>query len=371
MAASEITPEQPEQRRGPYGLAGRLHAKSEPHDGPAPVASGPSGIPGIMSLNISLDSFGRSQAPAPAKKETAPAGVPAIRQPGRKVAPIPADAEPALAALAEFMRSLRTKSNLTLKQLSVECNYSEAALSLASSGKSVPHREIVEAFARGCRASASEMREVRWLWTEADRNRPGSGGIRPADPGGSGSGGGGARSRRHRPEPPTAEQLGTLVALVREAAHEENRAEFRAPDPIRTALTLCTTPDDFVTLLEQVMNDRDLELKEMPTLADRRGLRLRKADLDAVFDDTQLPSTETLHAFLTACGLRAEQTELWHRHVVRLKIAQIRNSDTAPAPRGLRRTLRRHYQRPATMILLGMLTACVQIVIVLLPRLGR
>jgi hypothetical protein len=371
VAVSVLSPEEPNKRRGPYGLAGRLPSgKPVLRTGPelTPGSADPAAVPGIMALGVSLDSFGRTDT---AERTQEPSPAPNTRRPsGRKVSPIPPDTEPALAALVEYMRGLRIHSGMTLKKLSGQCNYSEAALSTAASGKSVPNWEIVAAFTEGCGASASEMREVRRLWIEADRNRPGNGGIRPVSNDGSGGGGGSRRRHRYRAEQPTA-QLGTLVALVREAVQEEDRAEFKSPDPLRTALSLCTTPDDFVALLKHLMDDKQLRPKEIPALAARHGLQIGKPDLDAVFDQTRLPATETLHAFLVACGIETEQTLLWHHHAARLKIAQIRGADAPPPIHGLGAALRQHYHRPTTMILMGMLTAFVQVVVVLYPHWGK
>lgn len=362
-----MTPEDPGQRRGPYGLAGRLPSPKAARRGAGPEASAaPARIPGSMVLGgISLDAFGGSDS-ATATEAPAPAAVLVPRRPsGRKVSPIPPDAEPALAALVTYMRGLRDGSGLTLKQLSKNCNYSEAALSTAASGKSVPNWEIVSAFAEGCGASDSQMREVQRLWTEADRNRPGNGGIRPGGRGdGDGDGGSSRRSRR-RTDTYDGQQGSTLVALVREAVREEDRPEFKSPDPIRTALSLCTTPGDFVALLRHLMDDQHLRPKDMPALAARKGFRIGKDDLDAVFDRQRLPETETLHSFLVACGIETEQTLLWHHHAARLKIAQIRSAETSPPIQGITATLRQHYHRPATMVLLGMATTLIQVFIVI------
>lgn len=351
-----MTPEDPRQRRGPYGLAGRLQ-----RGGPGASAA-PDRIPSSMR-GISLDSFGASTASGTSAEAVAPVLVPR-RPSGRKVSPIPPDAEPALAALVGYMRGLRDGSGLTLKQLSKCCNYSEAALSTAASGKSVPNWEIVAAFAHGCGASDSQMHEVRQLWTEADRNRPGNGGIRPSRGGDSGSGGGSRRSRR-RTDAYDGQLGSTLVALVREAVKEEDRPEFKSPDPVRTALSLCTTPGDFVALLKHLMDDQHLRPKDVPALAARRGFQIGKDDLDAIFDRQHLPETETLHSFLVACGIETEQTLLWHHHAARLKIAQIRGAETPPPIQGITATLRQHYHRPASMILVGMVTTFVQVFIVI------
>ncbi|MFE0229897.1 helix-turn-helix domain-containing protein [[Kitasatospora] papulosa] len=86
---------------------------------------------------------------------------------GRSETAVPADASPPVRELAERLRKVRAAAGLTYVQLSQMSGFSTASLSRAASGRSVPSRAIVDAFATTAGLSASGHAELVQLHERA------------------------------------------------------------------------------------------------------------------------------------------------------------------------------------------------------------
>ncbi|MGF0174541.1 helix-turn-helix transcriptional regulator [Streptomyces sp. Marseille-Q5077] len=298
---------------------------------------------------------------------------------------IASQASDELTRLVKALRKVRGDAGLNLTQLSKRCHYSVATLSTAASGKTVPRWETVWAFVTACDPNADE---TSWngLWeaakqagTKASHNqRPAKGtdntaavpSPRSARPQGSrkpawrGGSRGQADESTAAPNQPPVMPSESLLELLREAAETSERVSSgpRVPaDPLRTALGLCTTSDDFVALLKQVRLEADLSIREISHRSESLSVPISRTSVADVLAGRRLPSTEQLHAFLLACGMPPEKTLIWHHTVTRLKISQIRHEDSSPLA-VLRFTPERH--QIFTMVI-GLVLLVIQMVQVL------
>ncbi|WP_331762014.1 helix-turn-helix domain-containing protein [Streptomyces sp. NBC_01546] len=272
-----------------------------------------------------------------------------------------------VAELARELRALRRRSNLTYKELASTSHYSAAALSTAASGKTVPKWEMVEAFVRGCGYSG-DMRTWRTIHRNAVARVAGeevrksvtqSAGadlveIQQSEPEDREKSDGHAlvrgRSRRGRPVPdptPISPPPDGLLALVQQfmEAHQDDelqRVTSPAVDRMHTALALCTTPKDVLSVMRELVADRGLTIADLEKRS-RRSYPISGATFSHVLNGDELPTTEWLHIFLMACGLEAERTLIWHHTVTRIKIANLRHRQTPPpmpkSPAAAERTL--------------------------------
>ncbi|MCX4818490.1 helix-turn-helix domain-containing protein [Streptomyces sp. NBC_01142] len=263
---------------------------------------------------------------------------------------IPAKTPMEVAELARELRAIRRGSNLTYKQLSERCHYSAAALSTAASGNAVPKWDIVEAFVRGCgytgsldtwsrlhknalvraageeshKAAAARISEDEQAADAEDRSET-TGSIRLPRP-----------RRRIVPDPEGAipGQPDGLLALVQQFMEhhqpdELERVTSPTVDHMHTALALCTTPEDVLSLMRELVADKGLTISDLEKRS-ATFYRISAATFSHVLTGKELPTTEWLHIFLTACGLEAERTLIWHHTATRIKIANLRHRNTPP-----------------------------------------
>lgn len=259
-----------------------------------------------------------------------------------------------LRSLAIELRRLRKRSGLTYSQLAVRSHYSTAALSTAASGKAVPTWETVEAFVLGCGYDgdmALWKRMYRTACRDAGRSssedtgnnplprqpvaarvtralrRPSE--LIPTDP---------PPVPAPAPVPSSAPaQPGGLLALVQQALEYEREdsrvTKVMAADHTHTALALCTTAEDVIELMNELVLEKGLSI---PELVERSGsiYQISEATFTQVLGGNQLPTTEWLYIFLAACGLEEDRTVIWHFTVTRIKIANMRHprhEDVIPA----------------------------------------
>ncbi|MFJ3221179.1 helix-turn-helix domain-containing protein [Kitasatospora sp. NPDC086801] len=83
---------------------------------------------------------------------------------GRQEKPIAAT-EPALGRLAAWLREQRERAELTYRQLAVRTNYHPTTLQRATSGRTMPNWEVVEALTRAC---DGDLKTARRKWTHAN-----------------------------------------------------------------------------------------------------------------------------------------------------------------------------------------------------------
>jgi len=305
-----------------------------------------------------------------------------MSRPENNIAP---GASEELTYLVKALRKVRGEAGINLTELSKRCHYSVATLSTAASGKTVPRWETVWSFVTACDPDADETYWTE-LWKAAKQagpkarptTRPAQDADSAAVPSPRSARPPGSRkpvwrSTRNQstdtttaPSPTSATPTESLLELLREAAETSERVSHapRVPaDPLRTALGLCTTPDDFVALLKQVREDANLSIREISHRSETLSVPISRTSLADVLAGRRLPSTEQLHAFLLACGMPPEKTLIWHHTVTRLKISQIRHEDPSPSQLAvLRFTPERH--QILTMII-GVILLVIQMVQVL------
>ncbi|GAB1340529.1 hypothetical protein ACE1SV_71190 [Streptomyces sp. E-15] len=265
---------------------------------------------------------------------------------------IPATAPMEVAELARELRALRRSSGLTYKQLSDKCHYSAAALSTAASGKSVPKWELVEAFVRGCGYTADlttwkrlyQNAHVRARTEEAAKAQipvpapePTPGHVDPEthQPR--------LLTRRKavtEPEAVIPAQPDGLLALVQRFMDAHLELDAGAPDDlqrvsslttdhIHTALALCTTPEDVLSVMRELVANKGLTIGDLERRS-RAIYPISGTTFAHVLNGDELPTTEWLNIFLRACGVHQERTLIWHYTVTRIKIANLRHRKTPP-----------------------------------------
>ncbi|MEU8749722.1 helix-turn-helix transcriptional regulator [Streptomyces chartreusis] len=261
---------------------------------------------------------------------------------------IPTDIPMSLKSLAIDMRTLRRDSKLTISELAKAAGYSTAAISGATSGKTVPSWHLVKAFVEGCgydgdmerweRAHRAARRDVKGSGSSEDTGEhqiPRLGNIgsllrRAADP---------------APPPPVPVQPDGLLALIQEARHFERRdkrvSSVTSADHMHTALALCTTPEDVIELMNELVDDKGLSIKDLEERS-QRHFPISDNTFTQVLNGSQLPTTEFLYIFLSACGLEEERTVMWHFTVTRIRISLLRRAqrDSVMKSRRRRRELR-------------------------------
>ncbi|MGA5281573.1 helix-turn-helix domain-containing protein [Streptomyces griseoincarnatus] len=312
---------------------------------------------------------------------------------------IPATAPMEVAELARELRALRRSSGLTYKDLAGKSHYSAAALSTAASGKTVPKWEVVESFVRGCgftgslttwtrlyqnaaaRAKAEEaaanvkIQAPEGTATEADkkveeRGEPHQ--LRILAP-----------RRKPVPEPEAVRpvQPDGLLALVQRFmdAHvqldaqlpdEPQRVSSLTVDHVHTALALCTTPEDVLNVMRELVANKRLTIGDLERRS-RQFYPISGATFAHVLNGDELPTTEWLNIFLRACGVDQERTLIWHYTVTRIKIAHLRHRKTPPplvATPGEPEAKKIRYADQAAKLLGVLVTAGVTIVLTLLLR---
>lgn len=271
---------------------------------------------------------------------------------------IPATAPMEVAELARELRALRRSSGLTYKELAGKSHYSAAALSTAASGKTVPKWDVVESFVRGCgftgditawtrlyqnaaaRAKAEEaaanvkIQAPEGTATEADKKVEDRGEQhQPRIP---------RPRRKPAPEPEVVRptQPDGLLALVQRFmdahvqldAHlpdEPQRVSSLTVDHVHTALALCTTPEDVLTVMRELVANKGLTIGDLERRS-RQFYPISGATFAHVLNGDELPTTEWLNIFLRACGVDQERTLIWHYTVTRIKIAHLRHRKTPP-----------------------------------------
>lgn len=252
---------------------------------------------------------------------------------------IPSDVPLSLRSLAIDMRTLRKDSNLTIKELAAVTGYSTAALSGATAGKAVPSWELVHAFVVGCgyqgsmeqwtrahRAARRDMRGSSGSEDTGEHQVPRLTNLVPLLRRGS--------DQAAPPAPPGPPQPEGLLALVQQARKYERRekrvSSVTSADYMHTALALCTTPEDIVELMNELVADKGLSVQELVERS-RKHLPIGISDttFTQVLSGSQLPAlptTEWLYIFLSACGLEEERTVMWHFTVTRIRISLMRQA---------------------------------------------
>jgi transcriptional regulator with XRE-family HTH domain len=115
------------------------------------------------------------------------------------------------------------------------------------------------------------------------------------------------------------------VARAEQTGHRIGTPNLLQPDPVLGALSLCTTPLDFMGMLRETYKKSGRTLDTISRRCTRLGWVVGKSTLSSMLRNSRLPDTHQLHAFLLACDVSAEQIEPWHYHLTRLKIAEMRN----------------------------------------------
>ncbi|MEW2582456.1 helix-turn-helix domain-containing protein [Streptomyces virginiae] len=246
---------------------------------------------------------------------------------------IPAGALLEVAELARALRELRRRSNLTYRELASVSHYSAAALSSAASGRAVPKWEVVEAFVRGCGYNGDPR-----VWRRMHSSAVASAGVASADSPAADTGAAAAAAAQsntsttpHGQEesPTTPPSPGGLLALVQQFVETHPRDELQrvtSPnvDRVHTALALCTTPQDVLGVMRDLVADKGLTIATLEKRS-ARIYQISAATFTAVLNGEDLPTTEFLHIFLTICGVEEERTLIWHHTVTRIKIATLRH----------------------------------------------
>lgn len=127
-----------------------------------------------------------------------------------------------------------------------------------------------------------------------------------------------------------------LLALVQQFVDTHPRDELQrvtspTVDRFHTALALCTTPQDVLSVMRELVAEKGLTIA---TLEKRSGrlYQISGATFASVLNsEKELPTTEFLHIFLTACGVEEERSLIWHHTVTRIKIANLRHRER-PVP---------------------------------------
>ncbi|MFE5538356.1 helix-turn-helix domain-containing protein [Streptomyces sp. NPDC056492] len=252
---------------------------------------------------------------------------------------IPPEALMEVAELARELRALRRRSNLTYRELASTSHYSAAALSLAASGQRAPKWEVVEAFVRGC-GYGGDLRSWRRIHRRAlasEAGRKAREDVGSADDTAEGdadtSTGADTAAVTEDPSPFPAPADG-LLALVQQFVETHPRDELQrvtspTVDRVHTALALCTTAQDVLSVMRELVADKGLTIA---TLEKRSGriYQISAATFTAVLNGKDLPTTEFLHIFLTICGVEEERTLIWHHTVTRIKIAALRHRPSPP-----------------------------------------
>ncbi|MFF3313000.1 helix-turn-helix domain-containing protein [Streptomyces sp. NPDC002952] len=248
-----------------------------------------------------------------------------------------------LRSLAIELRLLRKKSGLTYSELSARSHCSTAALSTAASGKSVPTWSTVRAFVTGC-GCEDDLARYKRMHRAASRDagrgssedtgshrlprsarvsralRRQSVELIPTDPTHL------VPAAASAPMPVAGPPAG-LLALVQQALENEREdprvTKVMAADHTHTALALCTSTEDVIELMNELIRERGLSI---PQLVERSKdiYKISEATFTQVLSGNQLPTTEWLYIFLAACGLEEDRTVIWHFTVTRIKIANMR-----------------------------------------------
>ncbi|OIJ64572.1 helix-turn-helix domain-containing protein [Streptomyces mangrovisoli] len=232
-----------------------------------------------------------------------------------------------LRSLAVEMRDIRKNSGLTVSALAQKINYSPTAVSQATSGKTVPSWNLVQAFVKGCGYNG-DMERWKRIYREARRDTKGTSmedtgetalprlALVPR------------LLRADQSVPPLhPDGLLALVQQAREYELEDKRVtSVTSADHMHTALALCTTAEDVIELMRDLVRTKGLSLQEVEERS-RKHYPISNATFQQVLNGTALPTTEWLHIFLSACGLEEERTVMWHFTVTRIRIAQMRQRE--------------------------------------------
>ncbi|MFJ4633551.1 helix-turn-helix domain-containing protein [Streptomyces sp. NPDC088847] len=254
---------------------------------------------------------------------------------------LPPEVPLSLRSLALDMRTLRKDSHLTITELAKVSGYSTAALSGATAGKTVPSWDLVQAFVMGCgydgdmerwaRAHRAARRDVKGPSSSEDTGEhqmPRLTNLVPL-----------VLRRGSEPVVPSASSMPAqpdgLLALVQQARKYERRdkrvSSVTSADYVHTALALCTTPEDIVELMNELVTDKALSVQELEERSRKHfPIGISDATFTQVLSGSQLPAlptTEWLYIFLSACGLEEERTVMWHFTVTRIRIAQMRQAE--------------------------------------------
>ncbi|MFF3696626.1 helix-turn-helix domain-containing protein [Streptomyces sp. NPDC002221] len=261
---------------------------------------------------------------------------------GRPEKQLPLDIPLSQRSLAEEMRALRKSSGLTVGELSARIMYSAAAISQGTSGKTVPSLELVEAFVQGC-GYTGDME----VWRRAHREARRDSSRETPSPAVADPGDGSVplltrvpRARRQRRTEEAAPPLHAdgLLALVQQARKYELKdkrvTSVTSSDYMHTALALCTTAEDVLELMNELIRSKGISLTEL----ERKSASLYQISnttFTHLLGGTTLPTTELLHIFLAGCGVDADRMVMWHFTVTRIRISEMRQRERkAAGPRG-------------------------------------
>ncbi|MGW7645491.1 helix-turn-helix domain-containing protein [Streptomyces bobili] len=291
---------------------------------------------------------------------------------------IPATAPMEVAELARELRSLRRSTGLTFKDLAGRSHYSAAALSTAASGRTVPKWEVVESFIRGCGVTGdlttwkrlhqnaqarakTEEAAAKTIVRGAEADAPEN--DKPEDR---------AEIRHPRilarrkavtdPQAVLPTRPDGLLVLVQQFMDAHMQLDARLPDEaqrvssltvdhVHTALALCTTPKDVLSVMRELVADKGLTIGDLERRS-RPFYPISGATFANVLNGEELPTTEWLNIFLQACGVDQERTLIWHYTVTRIKIAHLRHRQTPPplvATLGEPENPRKYKERMLTM----------------------
>ncbi|WP_369211113.1 helix-turn-helix domain-containing protein [Streptomyces flavofungini] len=254
---------------------------------------------------------------------------------GRPEKQLPLDIPLSQRSLAEEMRALRASSGLTVGELAERISYSPAAVSQSTSGKTVPSWDLVEAFVKGC-GYTGDMESWRRAHREARRDSSRETAVTSASGGDAGDGTGHLLARVPRPRLRSAERTvpplhaDGLLALVQQArayeAKDKRVTSVRSSDYMHTALALCTTAEDVLELMNELIRSKGVSLTELEK-SSASFYRISNTTFTHLLSGTTLPTTELLHIFLAGCGVDADRMVMWHFTVTRIRISEMRQRE--------------------------------------------
>ncbi|MEY9997119.1 hypothetical protein ABIE67_009151 [Streptomyces sp. V4I8] len=156
---------------------------------------------------------------------------------------------------------------------------------------------------------------------------------------------------RYAPYAPT-------VQLDARFPDEAQRVSSLTVDHVHTALVLCTTPQDVLSVMRELVADKGLSLGDL----ERRSkpfYPISGATFAHVLNGDELPTTEWLTIFLRACGVDQERTLIWHYTMTRIKIANLRHRKTPPplTVTPVEPSISTDYMRRLLILLVGVMSA--------------
>ena len=279
--------------------------------------------------------------------------MPASRPPGRPTRGMSPTTPPKKAQLATELLQGRLDAGMTLADVARRAHYSNAALSQATSGRTIPTPDLIKAYAQAVGVDEAHWLALRKEAVEEEIR------LRSKEPGGPETPAAGTpllrvahpsdvvlnTTGRHRTSLSRARRDDERAAaegrsmtnervdrprmteLVREAVQTAEHASVPLHgDPVHGALSLCTMPSDLMDLLRETYLTSELGLREISRRAAQHNVRISPSSLSTLLNGEQLPPMGALAAVLAACDVPSDQIPAWLYHRARLEIAGVRHT---------------------------------------------